>query len=115
MKQVVEKVRKFSQVDSTVLITGETGTGKEILAQSIHTLGPQRKGPFISINCAAIPDQLLESELFGYEEGAFTGSRHGGKPGLFELAHNGTIFLDQVGATPLSVQSRLLRVWPAGA
>jgi transcriptional regulator, propionate catabolism operon regulatory protein len=110
MKQVVEKVRKFSQVDSTVLITGETGTGKEILAQSVHTLGPRRKGPFISINCAAIPDQLLESELFGYEEGAFTGSRHGGKPGLFELAHNGTIFLDEVGATPLSVQSRLLRV-----
>jgi len=110
MKQVVEKVRKFSQVDSTVLITGETGTGKEILAQSIHTLGPRRKGPFISINCAAIPDQLLESELFGYEEGAFTGSRHGGKPGLFELAHNGSIFLDEVGATPLSVQSRLLRV-----
>ena len=110
MKQVVEKVRKFSQVDSTVLITGETGTGKEILAQSIHTLGPRRNGPFISINCAAIPDQLLESELFGYEEGAFTGSRHGGKPGLFELAHNGTIFLDEVGATPLSVQSRLLRV-----
>jgi propionate catabolism operon transcriptional regulator len=110
MKEVVEKVRKFSRVDSTILITGETGTGKEILAQSIHTLGPRRRGPFISINCAAIPDQLLESELFGYEEGAFTGSRHGGKPGLFELAHNGTIFLDEVGATPLSVQSRLLRV-----
>jgi propionate catabolism operon transcriptional regulator len=110
MKHVVEKVRKFSRVDSTVLITGETGTGKEILAQSMHTLGPRRKGPFISMNCAAIPDQLLESELFGYEEGAFTGSRHGGKPGLFELAHNGTIFLDEVGATPLSVQSRLLRV-----
>lgn len=110
MKQVVEKVRKFSRVDSTALITGETGTGKEILAQSIHALGPRRKGPFVSINCAAIPDQLLESELFGYEEGAFTGSKHGGKPGLFELAHNGTIFLDEVGATPMSVQSRLLRV-----
>ncbi len=110
MKEVVEKVKKFSRVDSTVLITGETGTGKEILAQSIHTLGPRSKGPFISINCAAIPDQLLESELFGYEEGAFTGSRHGGKPGLFELAHNGTIFLDEIGATSLSVQSRLLRV-----
>jgi transcriptional regulator with PAS, ATPase and Fis domain len=96
--------------DSTVLITGETGTGKEILAHSIHTLGPRRKGPFISINCAAIPDQLLESELFGYEEGAFTGSRRGGKPGLFELAHNGAIFLDEIGATPMSLQSRLLRV-----
>lgn len=110
MKEVVKKVRKFSQVESTLLITGETGTGKEIIAQSIQTLGPRRNGPFVSINCAAIPDQLLESELFGYEEGAFTGSRHGGKPGLFELAHNGTIFLDEVGATPLSVQSRLLRV-----
>lgn len=110
MKQIVAKVRKFSRVDSTVLITGETGTGKEILAQSIHTLGPRRKGPFISINCAAIPDSLLESELFGYEEGAFTGSRRGGKAGLFELAHHGTIFLDEVGAAPLNVQSRLLRV-----
>jgi transcriptional regulator, propionate catabolism operon regulatory protein len=110
MKAVAEKVRKFSGVHSTVLITGETGTGKEILAQSIHTLGPRRKGPFLSINCASIPDQLLESELFGYEEGAFTGSRRGGKAGLFELAHSGTIFLDEIGATSLSVQSRLLRV-----
>ena len=110
MQEVVEKIRKFSRADSTVLITGETGTGKEILAHSIHTLGPRRKGPFVSINCAAVPDQLLESELFGYEEGAFTGSRRGGKPGLFELAHNGTIFLDEIGATPLSLQSRLLRV-----
>lgn len=110
MKEVVEQVKKFSQVDSTILITGETGTGKEILAQSIHNLSPRREGPFVSINCAAIPEQLLESELFGYDEGAFTGSRHGGKPGLFELAHKGTIFLDEVGVTPLSVQSRLLRV-----
>jgi len=110
MKAIVEKVRKFSEVDSTVLITGETGTGKEILAQSIHTFGTRRNGPFVSINCAAIPDQLLESELFGYEEGAFTGSRRGGKPGLFELAHNGTILLDEIGTTSLSVQSRLLRV-----
>lgn len=110
MQEVAEKIRKFSRADSTVLITGETGTGKEILAHSIHSLGPRRKGPFVSINCAAVPDQLLESELFGYEEGAFTGSRRGGKSGLFELAHNGTIFLDEIGATPLSLQSRLLRV-----
>ena len=110
MKEVAEKIKKFSLADPTVLITGETGTGKEILAHSIHTLGPRRKGPFVSINCAAVPDQLLESELFGYEEGAFTGSRRGGKSGLFELAHNGTIFLDEIGATPLSLQSRLLRV-----
>jgi propionate catabolism operon transcriptional regulator len=110
MKKIIENVKKISLVNSTALITGETGTGKEIIAQSIHAFGPRRKGPFVSINCAAIPDQLLESELFGYEEGAFTGSRHGGKSGLFELAHHGTIFLDEVGATSLSVQSRLLRV-----
>ncbi len=110
MREVVEKARKFARSDSTVLITGETGTGKEILAQGIHTLGPRRNGPFISINCAALPDQLLESELFGHEEGAFTGSRRGGKVGLFELAHNGTIFLDEIGATTPNLQNRLLRV-----
>ena len=110
IKELINKVRKFAATDLTVLITGETGTGKEILAQSIHNLGPHRKGPFVSINCAALPEQLLESELFGYEEGAFTGSRRGGKLGLFELAHNGTIFLDEIGATPLSVQAKLLRV-----
>jgi propionate catabolism operon transcriptional regulator len=110
MVEVVEKIRRFSPVNATVLITGETGTGKEIVAQSIHNLGPRRGRPFVSLNCAALPDQLLESELFGYEEGAFTGSRRGGKPGLFELAHTGTIFLDEIGATTLNMQSRLLRV-----
>ena len=89
---------------------GDTGTGKELLAHSIHNLGPRKRSPFVSINCSALPDQLLESELFGYEEGAFTGSRRGGKPGLFEIAHHGTIFLDEIGTTPGSVQARLLRV-----
>lgn len=110
MKRLVDKVRKFAATNSTVLIAGETGTGKEIIAQGIHNVGLQRQGPFVSINCAALPDQLLESELFGYAEGAFTGSRRGGKPGLFELAHKGTIFLDEIGATNFTVQTRLLRV-----
>ena len=110
MKEVIKKAEKFSASDSTLLLSGETGTGKEILAHSLHNLGPRKKGPFVSINCAALPDQLLESELFGYEEGAFTGSRRGGKPGLFEIAHKGIIFLDEIGATSHSVQTRLLRV-----
>jgi PAS domain S-box-containing protein len=110
IQDVIQKVRRFAASDSTVLITGETGTGKEILAHSIHNLSQRRKGPFVSINCAALPDQLLESELFGHEEGAFTGSKRGGKSGLFELAHGGSLFLDEIVAAPLSVQSRLLRV-----
>jgi transcriptional regulator, propionate catabolism operon regulatory protein len=110
MKDVIDKIEKFSATDSTVFISGETGTGKEIIAHSIHDLSNRRKGPFVTINCAAFPDQLLESELFGYEEGAFTGARKGGKPGLFELAHFGTIFLDEIGESPHNVQARLLRV-----
>jgi transcriptional regulator with PAS, ATPase and Fis domain len=110
IQEVIHKVKRFAASDSTVLITGETGTGKEILAHSIHNLSLRQKGPFVSINCAALPDQLLESELFGYEEGAFTGSKRGGKSGLFELAHGGSLFLDEISATPLSVQIRLLRV-----
>ena len=110
IKYMIDRATKFAHSGSTILITGETGTGKEILAHSIHNLGPRKKGPFVSINCSALPDQLLESELFGYQEGAFTGSRRGGKPGLFELAHKGTIFLDEIGTTPLNVQARLLRV-----
>ena len=110
MKDLVRQAENFARTDSTVLLLGETGTGKELLAHSLHRLGPRRSGPFVSINCAALPDQLLESELFGHEEGAFTGSRRGGKPGLFELAHNGTIFLDEMGATPPNLQARLLRV-----
>lgn len=110
MKELISRARKYAKVDFTVLIYGETGTGKELFAQSIHN-GSSRKGfPFVAINCAAIPENLLESELFGYEEGAFTGARRGGKRGLFEQAHKGTIFLDEIGEMSTSLQSRLLRV-----
>ncbi len=102
--------QKFAKTDSTVLITGESGTGKEMLAQSIHNLSKRKLGPFVAVNCAALPQNLLESEMFGYEEGAFTGTKKGGKVGLFELAHGGTIFLDEIGEMPLPLQSRLLRV-----
>ena len=110
MKVVKERVRQYAGNDATVLITGESGTGKERVAQSIHNLSQRKKGPFVAINCAALPESLLESELFGYEEGAFTGAKKGGKSGLFEVAHGGTIFLDEIGEMPLSLQARLLRV-----
>jgi transcriptional regulator with PAS, ATPase and Fis domain len=110
MKKMIERVKQFASTSSTITIVGETGTGKEILAQSIHNLSQRAKQAFVSINCAALSEQLLESELFGYEEGAFTGSRKGGKPGLFETAHKGTIFLDEIGATSHNVQRHLLRV-----
>jgi len=93
-----------------VLISGESGTGKELFAQGIHQASPRRLYPFVRINCAAIPKDLLESELFGYEKGAFTGARSAGKPGKFELAHHGTMFLDEIGDLPLSMQPKLLRV-----
>ncbi len=109
-KNIIERVKRFAVYDSTVLIIGQTGTGKEVIAQSIHNCSRRSKGPFVSINCASIPKDLLESELFGYEEGAFTGSRRGGKPGLFELAHGGTIFLDEIDSSPLEFQPLLLRV-----
>jgi transcriptional regulator with PAS, ATPase and Fis domain len=108
--RVIAKARKFGHTDSTVLITGESGTGKELFAQGIHKASQRNKGPFVAINCAALPENLLESELFGYEEGAFTGAKKGGKPGLFELAHKGSIFLDEIGEIPVSIQARLLRV-----
>ena len=93
-----------------ILITGESGTGKELFAQAIHHASPRRLNPFIRINCSAIPRDLLEAELFGYEKGAFTGARSAGKPGKFELAHGGTIFLDEIGDLPLEMQPKLLRV-----
>ena len=110
MKNVIEQARQFAQAEAAVVITGETGTGKEMFAQSIHNNSDRKDGPFVAVNCAAVPENLLESELFGYEEGAFTGARRGGKKGLFELAHNGTIFLDEIGELPLKLQARLLRV-----
>lgn len=101
---------KCSKTDFPVLITGETGTGKEVFAQSIHMNSQRRVKPIISINCAAIPSELLESELFGYEEGSFTGAKKGGKKGKFELSNGGTIFLDEIGDMPLAMQAKLLRV-----
>ncbi len=109
MTQVVELAMKMADVDSTLLITGESGTGKELVAKIVHRQGKGDGSPFISINCAAIPEQLLESELFGYEGGAFTGAKKEGKPGLFELANNGTLFLDEVAELPLTLQVKLLR------
>jgi transcriptional regulator with PAS, ATPase and Fis domain len=110
MLKTITYARRVARTESSVLITGESGTGKELMAQSIHNASPRKNGPFVAINCAALPESILESELFGYVEGAFTGARKSGKPGLFELAHKGTIFLDEIGDIPLSVQSRLLRV-----
>ncbi|MDK2986239.1 MAG: hypothetical protein PWQ96_1883 [Clostridia bacterium] len=110
MRKIIERAKKYACVDSTVLITGETGTGKEMFAQSIHNYSERREGPFVSVNCAALPQNLLESELFGYEEGAFTGAKKGGKKGLFELANYGTIFLDEIGEISQATQARLLRV-----
>lgn len=101
---------KIAESDYTILITGESGTGKELMAQSIHNASPRHSQSFIAINCAAMPENLLESELFGYEEGAFTGALKGGKKGLFEQANNGTIFLDEIGDMPIYLQSKLLRV-----
>jgi len=110
MKDVVIKAKRIGESDNTVIIYGESGTGKEMLAQSIHNISKRKNEPFVAINCAAISESLLESELFGYEEGSFTGARKGGKPGLFELAHGGTIFLDEINSISLNLQSKLLRV-----
>lgn len=110
MNRVVMKAEQFAPADATVLITGETGTGKELFAQSIHNAGKRRDGPFVAINCASLDKNLMESELFGYEEGTFTGALKGGKAGLFEMAHGGTIFLDEIGEIPFNVQAQLLRV-----
>lgn len=110
MKECINLARKIASSDLTVLIIGESGTGKELLAQSIHNTSPRAKQPFVAINCAALPENLLESELFGYEGGSFTGALKEGKIGLFEQANNGTIFLDEIGDMPLSLQARILRV-----
>ncbi len=109
MEETIETARRYAATDSNVIIVGETGTGKELFAQSIHNSSRRKNGPFVAINCAALPENLLESELFGYVEGAFTGTSRGGKMGLFEQAHGGTLFLDEVEEISLSTQSKLLR------
>ncbi len=110
MRGILDMIARLAQVDSVVLFEGESGTGKEVLARLMHRLGPRRKGPFIPVNCGAIPENLFESELFGYARGAFTGARGDGKPGLFELAEGGVIFLDEIGEMPLNCQVKLLKV-----
>ncbi|EJL29206.1 sigma-54-dependent Fis family transcriptional regulator [Brevibacillus sp. BC25] len=110
IKQVKEMAMKIGNSSSTVLITGETGTGKGHLAKAIHEASTRAYYPFVAINCASIPENLFESELFGYEDGAFTGAKKGGKPGRFEMAEGGTLFLDEIGDMPISLQAKLLRV-----
>lgn len=109
-RQILERVQRAASTHSSILLQGESGTGKEIVARMIHELSPVKQGPFVALNCAALPSSLLESELFGYADGAFTGARRGGQPGKFELAHKGTIFLDEIGDMPLTAQVALLRV-----
>ena len=109
-KKIISFVNRIAPSDSTVLLTGETGVGKEVLSKYIHNHSKRRNQPFIPVNCAAIPDTLIESELFGYERGAFTGAKSSGKAGMFELADKGTIFLDEIGDMPLITQAKLLRV-----
>ncbi len=106
----LNKAKRYSLVDGAVLLIGETGTGKELIAQSIHNASPRKYKPFVAINCATLTKQLLDSELFGYDKGSFTGAKKDGKIGLFELAHGGTIFLDEIGEIPISLQAKLLRV-----
>ncbi|SDK84383.1 sigma-54-dependent Fis family transcriptional regulator [Natronincola ferrireducens] len=112
--QIVEYGKKIADSPSTVLITGESGTGKEVFAQSIHNASGRREEAFVAINCGALPRNLIESELFGYEGGAFTGAKQGGHPGKFELADGGTLFLDEIGEMPLDMQTNLLRVLEEG-
>lgn len=109
-EKALQRARRFAATELTVLLTGETGTGKELFAQAIHNESPRAAHPFVAVNCASFPESLLESELFGYEEGAFTGARRGGKSGLIEAAHMGTLFFDEIGDMPTALQSRLLRV-----
>ena len=110
MKRCIATAKIMAAYNAPVLIQGESGTGKELFAQSIHNASPRRNGPFVAINCAALPPDILESELFGYVGGTFTGARKEGKAGLFEIAHNGTIFLDEINSMPQDIQSKLLRV-----
>jgi DNA-binding NtrC family response regulator len=108
LRQVSQQLHRAAATDATVLLEGESGTGKELFARALHALSPRSDGPFVAINCAAIPDTLLETELFGHEKGAFTGAAQR-KPGRFELAHRGTLFLDEIGDLPLALQAKILR------
>ena len=108
LPQVSQQLHRAAATGSTVLLEGESGTGKELFARALHALSPRADGPFVAINCAAIPETLLESELFGYEKGAFTGANQR-KPGRFEIAHRGTLFLDEIGDLPLALQAKILR------
>ena len=108
LKQVTQQLHRAAATDATVLLEGESGTGKELFARALHALSPRADGPFVAINCAAIPDTLLETELFGHEKGAFTGASQR-KPGRFEMAHRGTLFLDEIGDLPLALQAKILR------
>lgn len=110
MRETKYIAKNFASSDSNLLIHGESGTGKELFAQAIHNYSHRKTEPFIAINCANFPNELIDSELFGYEEGAFTGAKKGGKPGKFELANGGTLFLDEIGEMPLHLQAKLLRV-----
>lgn len=110
MLNVIRLTERLASVDSTILITGESGVGKGVIAKLLHTNGERKDFPFVSINCGAIPENLLESELFGYERGAFTGSRKEGKKGLCEMANNGTLFLDEISELPLNLQVKILQV-----
>lgn len=114
MKKMIDFAKKAAKSDCNILIQGESGTGKELISQSIHNYSNRARGPFVAVNCASIPSELVESELFGYEKGAFTGASKEGHPGKFELADGGTIFLDEIGELPLDIQSKLLRVLDNG-
>lgn len=110
IRDCIETAEKYAQYDTPVHLFGESGVGKELFCQSMHNSSPRRGGPFVAVNCAAIPPALIESEFFGYEEGSFTGAKRNGKPGVFELAHGGTLFLDEISEIPIELQGRLLRV-----
>lgn len=112
--QLKDKIRKTAHSDVSVLLRGESGTGKELFAHSIHHLSERSTKPFVKVNCAAIPEHLIEAELFGYQEGAFTGAKKGGKPGKFQLAHGGTLFLDEIGDMPIQAQVKILRALQEG-
>lgn len=113
-KKILSFLQKIASFDSTVLLTGESGTGKEVFARYIYKNSNRSENAFIPVNCAAIPENLMESQFFGYSEGAFTGAKKSGKPGFFEMADNGTLFLDEIGDMPLSLQAKLLRVLETG-